>query len=306
MTISVLIPTYRRPDDLRRCLHALAAQTLPAHEIIVIVRDNDAPTQSLVNAWPPGILPLCVVTVAVPGVVAAMTAGLRVASGEAVALTDDDAAPFPDWLARIAAHFAADPQAGGVGGRDRIHYGDRIEEGEHPDVGRVQWFGRVIGNHHLGVGEARPVDLLKGVNCAYRTEPLRRIGFDSRLRGAGAQVHWELSLGLAMKRDGWKLIYDPAVGVEHFMAPRADADALHRGGFHAEALQNMVYNETIVLLGSLPPMRHAAFVTWALLIGTRDAPGLLQIPRLIARRTPFLRARLAATWRGRWAGLLRQ
>lgn len=32
----------------------------------------------------------------------------------------------------------------------------------------VQWFGRVIGNHHLGTGGVREVDILKGVNMSFR------------------------------------------------------------------------------------------------------------------------------------------
>ena len=29
----------------------------------------------------------------------------------------------------------------------------------------VTYWGRLIGNHHIGVGHARYVDCLKGVNC---------------------------------------------------------------------------------------------------------------------------------------------
>ena len=295
MTITVLIPTYRRPQDLQRCLSALEAQKRQAEEILVVVRDTDVETREFLAGYAPPMPGLRVVTVVSPGVLAAMNAGLAEATGEIIALTDDDTAPYPDWLARIESHFAADPCVGGVGGRDWQANDLRSRR----VVGIIQWHGRVIGNHHLGVGEARVVDVLKGANCAYRAEPLKAIGFETRLRGGGAQVHWELSLGMAMRAAGWKLIYDPAVGVDHFTGERFDEDVNHRGVFNAAGVANTSYNETLILLNHLPPIRRAVFLVWALLVGTWAEPGPLQVPRLLARRERNVWQRLLATYAGR-------
>ncbi len=296
MKMTVLVPTFRRPGDLRRCLEALKSQQRPADQIIVTVREDDAETNAFFGEYQPAPLPLQIVRLSVPGVLAAMSAGLASATGDIVALTDDDTAPYPDWLARIEAHFAADPKVGGVGGRD---WQANDHRSRHV-VGKIQWHGRVIGNHHLGVGEARGVDVLKGANCAYRAEPLKQIGFETRLRGNGAQAHWELALGMAMHRAGWKLVYDPAVALDHFTAQRFDADVNHRGFFNAPGLTDSVYNETLVLLTYLPPLRRAAFLAWTLLVGTWAEPGLLQVPRLLARRDKHVGGRLRATFAGRW------
>ena len=295
MTITVLVPTYRRPKDLCRCLEALKAQERPADQVIVTVREDDGETNAFLHGYDAAPLPFQIVRLGVPGVIAAMSAGMAQANGDIVALTDDDTAPHPDWLRRMEAHFAANPEVGGVGGRDwqaNDHRSRRV-------VGKIQWHGRVIGNHHLGVGEARAVDILKGANCAYRTEPLKKIGFESRLRGNGAQVHWELALGMAMRRAGWKLIYDPAVALDHFIAERFDEDANHRGFFNAAGLTNSVYNETLILLTHLPPLRRAAFLAWAFLVGTWGEPGPLQVPRLLARRDKEVWSRMCATLAGR-------
>ncbi|MHC5721623.1 MAG: glycosyltransferase family 2 protein, partial [Nostoc sp.] len=40
MRNTVLIPTYRRPQDLSRCLLALQEQTKPVDQVIVVVRDT--------------------------------------------------------------------------------------------------------------------------------------------------------------------------------------------------------------------------------------------------------------------------
>jgi glycosyltransferase involved in cell wall biosynthesis len=302
MNISVLIPTYRRPQDLCRCLEALKNQTRPADEILVIVRDSDAETRLFIADFDAEGLPLKIVTVTVPGVVAAMNNGLAEATGDIIALTDDDTAPYPDWLERIAAHFVADEKLGGIGGRDW----QPVERGNKQVVGIVQWHGRVIGNHHLGAGAAREVDNLKGANCAFRAKPLKDIGFETRLRGEGAQVHWELNLCLAMKRRGWKLVYDPAVAIDHFPAQRFDDDLLTRAGdnFSANALYNAVHNETLALWQHLSPPRRIAFLVWAVFIGTIGNPGLLQTLRLLALRRSHIFSRFRAAMAGRFAAVV--
>jgi GT2 family glycosyltransferase len=289
MNLSVLIPTYCRVKDLTNCLEALKKQSRPPDQIVVTVRDTDTETQEFLAHYDRGTLPLESVIVGQPGVVAAMNTGLAQIRGEVFALTDDDTTPWEDWLARIEAHFEADPKVGGVGGRDWHNH----ERWDNPDVGRVQWFGRVIGNHHVGSGPPREVDLLKGANCAYRAAPVKEIGFDTRLRGNGAQVHWELSLGFAMKRRGWKLIYDPLISLDHHEGPRFDEDQLHRNGYNSIALENAAYNETIILLENFTPLQRAAFLTWSAVIGTKGEPGLLQLGRLLTapRQNGVLAAR---------------
>src|SRR5438874_2649898 len=112
-SLSVLVPTYRRPQDLRRCLEALKTQTRPADEVILVVRDNDEETRAFLERFDFQELRLRAVTVGGAGQVAALDAGLQATSGEIIAITDDDAAPRPHWLARIEAHFAADWRVGG-------------------------------------------------------------------------------------------------------------------------------------------------------------------------------------------------
>ncbi|MEL6163750.1 MAG: glycosyltransferase family 2 protein, partial [Cyanobacteria bacterium J06628_3] len=222
MSIAVIIPTYRRSQDLARCLEALQNLTRPADEVIVVVRDTDTQTWSFLQTFDTKNLPLRTATVTVTGVVAAMNAGLDEASTDIVAFTDDDAAPHPDWLARIESHYLADDCVGGVGGRDWVYHGSDLEDGNSRTVGQVSWFGRVVGNHHIGAGEAREVDVLKGVNMSFRRAAIQDWHFDGRMKGTGAQVHFELAFSLKLKRAGWKLIYDPQVAVNHYPAKRFD------------------------------------------------------------------------------------
>ncbi len=300
MSITVLIPTYRRPKDLARCLEALQKQTRPADEVLVVVRDTDTETWTFLKAFNPDSLPLRTVTVSVPGVVAALNRGLDTAQGDIIAITDDDAAPHADWLARIETHFLSDERVGGVGGRDWVYHGTQLIDGVRKVVGRVQWFGRVIGEHCFGVGEPREVDVFKGANMSFRRSAIAGLRFDERMRGTGAQVHFELAFCLALKRAGWKLIYDPKVAIDHYPAQRFDEDQRYK--FNDIALINAVHNETLILLENLSPVQRIVFLVWAILVGTREALGFVQCLRFFPREGALAGKKWRASLRGRWQG----
>jgi glycosyltransferase involved in cell wall biosynthesis len=298
MTISVMIPTYRRPQDLARCLKALEQQTRKPEQVVVVVRDTDTDTWSFLQDYHPQAFNLEAATVKVPGVVAAMNVGLDAARGDMIAITDDDAAPHPDWLARIEAHFLSDTRIGGVGGRDLVYVGNElIYKGDSEIVGKLQWHGRVIGNHHKGMGAAREVDVLKGVNMAYRQSAIAGLRFDERMLGTGAQVHFELAFSLALRSQGWKLIYDPLIAVDHYPAQRFDED--QRNNFNHLAWKNAVHNETLALLEYLPPLRLVVFMLWATLVGTRTAFGLLQLLRFLPKEKTLAWQKWLASMQGR-------
>ncbi|MEO1147436.1 MAG: glycosyltransferase [Cyanobacteria bacterium J06638_22] len=301
MNITVLIPTYRRPQDLLRCLEALTKQSRSPDDVLIVVRDSDRDTWEAIASLPSDQLPLRTVSVTIPGQVAALNTGLAAARGDIIAITDDDAAPRPHWLERIAYHFERDDAVGGVGGRDWLYVGgtDR-DDGKSAVVGRVQWFGRVVGRHNLGFGEPREVEILKGANMSYRRQAIATAKFDTRLRGAGAQVHNDLAFSLAVKRRGWKLIYDPAADIDHYQAQRFDED--QRDQFNETAFFNAVHNETIALLDYLSPWRRIVFLLWAFLVGTRKAFGLVQWLRFLLKDGGFAGRKLVISLKGRWEG----
>ncbi len=301
MTISVIIPTYRRPAELRRCLEGLRKQARQADEIIVVVRDGDEETRSFLNDTQSGDAGLHVATISVPGQVAALNAGLDKATGDIVAFTDDDAIPHPDWLRKIEEKFLADPKTGGVGGKDDLYINGRLQRGSKKVVGKIQWFGRLIGNHHLGFGDPRDVDSLKGSNMSFRKEAIKGLRFDARLRGEGAQVRNDTALCLGVKKAGWKLVYDPAIKIDHYMAVRYEENK--RGNFSWRAVEDGAFNETLVLMEYLSPLRRVGYALYFLLMGNIFTPGILQCIRILPREKGDAFLRLLAAYKGRWEGL---
>jgi GT2 family glycosyltransferase len=298
--ITTIIPTYCRPKDLEDCLKALKKQTRSTNEVLVVVRDTDSATRTFLTDFDSSLLPLRIVTIKTPGQVAALNAGLEVASGDIITITDDDAIPHTDWLEKIENHFLSNTRIGGVGGRDLVYHGKQLQEGQCKIVGKLEWFGRAIGNHHLGVGNAREVDILKGANMSFRRQAIKELRFDERLRGTGAQVHNDMAFSLALKKSGWKLIYDPVIKVDHFPAPRFDEDG--RNKFNEIALINAVHNETLTLLAHLSPLKRTIFLTWVNLVGTRNSLGIVQLLRFLPREGLLAGRKWLASIKGRWQG----
>jgi cellulose synthase/poly-beta-1,6-N-acetylglucosamine synthase-like glycosyltransferase len=308
-TASVVVATYRRPEQLSRCLEGLRLQTEPPAEVIVVVHANDDGTARLVDArvreWPE----LRRVTVERNGSVAAYNCGLRAASGTIVAFVDDDAIPSPSWLAQLLATYASDAQIVAVGGRDLVTAPDGVVDGVRggigrrmlgpPEVGRLQWFGRMLGNHHIGEGGPRDTDVLKGVNMSFRRAAVEAHGFDERLWGRGTQIHSELSICLPLRRRGLRLVYDPSIVVVHHPAPRRDSDDRESS---AEMVSS-AHNEALQILDHFGSVRRLVFFAWALAIGTTHAPGLAVLVRDLLAGRPAAWARFNAANRGRIAAL---
>jgi glycosyltransferase involved in cell wall biosynthesis len=291
--VSVVIPSYRRPTDLQRCLAGIATQHRPPAEVIVVYRADDNETVAVLERWQPGVR---TVSVQRPGLVAALQAGARAATSDILAFTDDDAVPRSDWLERLMLHFDR-ADVGAVGGRDVVHGIDGVLTGDAPRVGVVTPLGRMLGNHHLGYGEARPVDILKGVNCAYRRSTYTvPVG----LRGEGAEVANDLASSLWVRTHGQVVVYDPTVLVDHYPGTRHDQDT--RVAPSRQAQFNATYNTALVLF-SLRSDLTRRYLVYQLAVGSVSSPGIVRSLYALARGDRGLLGRVLPTQRAIWAAL---
>ena len=115
-TISVVIPVKDDAENLARCLRALAAQTVPADEVIVV--DNESEDSSADVARAAGAR---VVDCSRRGIPAASSAGYDAAVSDVIARLDADCIPAADWLETIATAFTEHPEVDVLtGGADFI------------------------------------------------------------------------------------------------------------------------------------------------------------------------------------------
>lgn len=298
MTISIIIPTYKRVEALHKCLEGIRLQTRAPNEIILIVRNTDHQTLQHLSLM--DITNTKIVLIEQSGVIAALNEGIQQCGGSIVVLTDDDTVPHVDWLEKLERHYLSKPDIGGVGGRDIVHFrGVPIPAGKR-QVGVIKPYGRIIGNHHIGLGDAREVDILKGANMSFRREAIKGLKFDGKLKGTGAQVHNELEFSLAVKSKGWKLIYDPKVCVDHYPAERFDED--QRNNFNETAFINAVHNETYSVLKHVTAINRALYLCWVVAVGSKATPGFVQCIRLLPLQRGIAMKKVRLALRGRWDG----
>jgi mycofactocin glycosyltransferase len=196
--VTVVIPVRDRAGGLDRCLSALGT----GYPVIVVddgsldqaavVRVCDSHGAQLRRRPVPG------------GPGPARNDGLAMVSTPLVAFLDSDCVTGPDWIARLAAHFA-DPMVGAVAPRVRPITGQNAA-------------GRYLASRapaDLGPREARvaPLTRLSYVPTAAllaRCSAIAGGGFDLDLRyGEDVDLIWRMITA------GWRVRYDPAAEVGH-------------------------------------------------------------------------------------------
>jgi GT2 family glycosyltransferase len=301
MTASVIVASYRRPEMLLRCLAGLLGQERLPDEIVVVTKTVDPASGQAVAQFVAERKPACPirsVQVTELPIVAAENAGLHAASGDIAAFIDDDAVARPDWLGRLLGHYV-DEQVGASGGRDVLTVDDQpYTAGQAERIGQVTWYGRLDGNHHLGTGTPRAVQLLKGVNMSVRRSLIGQI--DRRLLG-DVTYRWEDDLCLGLWARGYRVVYDPQAIVDHY-AGRNTAD---RALESPKILYEVNHNITYVLLKHLPAWHKPIALAYTFLIGDGNAWGLVGVARqlMLGRRSPSFLLVLGPSLAGKLAGL---
>ena len=108
--ISIIIPTYNRPNQLTLCLNAIAGIEYPDNKFEVIVVD-DGSSVDLKPVVEPFYdrLPVTLIRQDNSGPAKARNLGASHAKGDYLAFTDDDCCPAPDWLEILAKQFELTP-----------------------------------------------------------------------------------------------------------------------------------------------------------------------------------------------------
>lgn len=111
--ISVIVPTRDRPESLRRCLDALAVQSVLDDFEVIVVDDGSADPRPVEEIAEEHSF-VRVIRLDHSGPAGARNAGVASARGRFVCFTDDDCEPTPLWVARLvdALEAGADAVAG--------------------------------------------------------------------------------------------------------------------------------------------------------------------------------------------------
>lgn len=207
--ISVVVSTLNRPVLLGRCLRALADGTRPPDEVIVVNQGTAEPVEAVVREAVARGLPVTHLPHSGRGLSASQNAGVAEASGDVVAIVDDDCVPAPTWVEVVAQIFGATTPPDLLGGRilSLPPEGDRVV---------------AVSSRTREVAlEARwpelPWRIGSGGNYAvWRARYLEVGGNDERLgTGAPGQAGNDIDLFYRLLRAGCVARYEPALLVHH-------------------------------------------------------------------------------------------
>src|SRR5262249_5653411 len=133
-------------------------------EVIVVNGGNDRADRVVEEFQTHRNVPVCLVKTANRNLATSRNVGLGHCRGDIVAMTDDDAEVFPDWVTRMKQIHREQPQAGAVGG---VVLGSNVDS----------LVGKVADAITFPIwATARPVRTLAGVNISYKREVLDKIG----------------------------------------------------------------------------------------------------------------------------------
>ena len=236
MDVSVVIPTYRRPNLLRRCLESLRQQDLDAARFEVVVVDDGSgdATAEVLAATTGNVVALTQPRNAGPA--AARNRGITTATGNLVLFLDDDVVAAPDLLStHLAIHEQRhDPMLGVLG---RIDW--------HPSLA-VTAFMHWLDTSGLQFGydtwlREGPVDPPYGAFYTANLSMHRDLlvaenGFDERFPYPAFE---DIELAFRLARRGFHLDYHPTARGFHTraMTLRGFASRMGKVGESAELIR---------------------------------------------------------------------
>ena len=255
---SVVIPNWNGRRWLAGCLASVAAQQLPAAEVIVVDNGSEDDSLAYLRDEHPGVRVLALG--ANTGFAHAANRGFAAAGSELVALVNTDVELAPDWLARMTAALSDDPRVAAVACK-MLQLADQRAVYDAGDVLRRD--GACVQRGRFERDDGRfdaPGDVFGACAGAavYRRGAVLAVGgFDERYFAYLEDV----DLALALRRAGWRCRYVPAVALH-----AGEGSTPRRGAHHFYVQRN-----TLLLVAKAFPVRWLPLVAYRQLSWLRAA-----------------------------------
>lgn len=194
-SFSVIIPVYLSHTTLERCLQSLSAQTLPAHEIIVVDSSPDERSAEIIRRFSFATLLRQTERMLMHE---ARNVGVEHSTGEVIVFTDPDCVANPDWLERLNEEFERGTEV--VGGGIACFPGNIADTAAHL-VKFWLW---------MPSGKRRNLSILATANFAISRKTLAKVGaLNPKLYSGDTEISYRL-------RDlGYSLVFQPSAVVQH-------------------------------------------------------------------------------------------
>jgi glycosyltransferase involved in cell wall biosynthesis len=187
-SLSVVVPTRNRAENLEAAITALLAQSSSDFELVPVDNGSSDGTWDCLNRMAATDRRVRPAREPRPGISFARNAGIAQARAPIVAFTDDDVRVSPDWAETIIRSFAEYPEASAIGGRVLP-----VWPSDAPDwLDRSAWGPLALvdyGEGPIRVDRERPLCLI-GANVAMRTSAFADIGLFSPAFPRGQDQEW--------------------------------------------------------------------------------------------------------------------
>lgn len=214
LSFSIVVNTLNRGRWLVDALHGLKGLDYPDFEVVVVNGPSTDNSQEIIDRFAGSIK---IARCPEANISMSRNIGIEAAAGDIVAFIDDDGVPNPDWLTRLAEHYAS-PSVGGVGGFTIDNTGVRYQV-------RKTICDRFGNAHNVSdFFDERPLcypgspfyPSLLGTNSSFRRNVLLEIGgFDHVF----AYLLDETDVCLRVVDAGYQIRYEPKALVYHQFAP---------------------------------------------------------------------------------------
>lgn len=204
-SISIVIPTYNRPQLLHHCLHALTQLQYPRDRFeVIIVDDGSSVSLAFIIGQFQSQLSLTFLQQHNAGPATARNTGAQAAKGNYIAFTDDDCVPSSNWLLAFAHQFDQLP-TGLLGGRTLNLLPQNLCAVAHQSL-----IDYLYSYYNANPQAAR---FFTSNNLALPTDLFRQLGgFDTTFALAAGEDRDLCDRWLAQ---GYSMCYVPAATVDH-------------------------------------------------------------------------------------------
>ena len=242
---SIIVPVFRQPELLTRCLRSIRASAFEDYELLV--SDDGTPEAAVIRRIAEQFGATLIRAEIRKGGAAARNRAARAATGNRLAFFDADVALHPDTMVRLARAFEGNPAPDAVIGADdtALHSG-------------------VPQPSQEGIPAFRP-------ECgAISRERFAQLGgFDESCDGAS---HGDAELGLRLHRAGGRIVWAPGIQVTRRNAVPSAALPRDRAALGLSVLALILF---------VIALRHA-MVWWGLLALDLCAVAICQAPALLS------------------------
>lgn len=241
LKISIVIPTYNRPAELKNCISSILKQTIKPNELI-IVDDGNLKELPLEQECKDSGVQYIYFKKDKPGLTASKNKGVKIATGDIIFFLDDDVVLLPDYIEEILNVYKGNKEdlIGGVGGLvsnfEPLRLKKRLRRifdifflisGFNEGMVLPSGFCTAFGSTEFPIKKTKEVDFLPGGVCSYRKEIFKEFLFDSiKYLNYGQGEDKDFSYQISKK---YKLLCNPKAKLLHFESPKMKLDKKTEG-----------------------------------------------------------------------------